>query len=197
MKKNLIALAIASALATVPVLADNNDTKTVTVGGEVVASLTLGATTNVTMPDVVQPDTGESTFVTLDCSNTAVQTVTYDALGGNPFADGTAANTAVMAGSANKVPGNETGTCGNVAVAGKSGFYYTISTTVTTASGGTGITLSAPTCRSKNNDSLTQGLLTGGTDNVYCGATITVADTAAAASYTAANAGFRLDVVYD
>jgi hypothetical protein len=196
MNKKLIVLAVASALGVTSVLADNNDSKTLTVGGTIVESLALGAADNIAMPDVTFPDAGEDTFVTLACDDAGDETVTYDAVGGNPFADGTAAATAVGAGSANTAVGNETGGCGGFPVTGQGDFFYTLATTLTTANIETGVDISAPSCRSASADSTTTGTLTaGGTDTIWCGATVTVGETASTGTYSGGS--ITVAVVYD
>ena len=199
----ILSLACATALFASPVFADNNDQKTVNVTGKVVASLTLGTTVDVVMPDLVTPDTGETTSVNLACNNTGAGTVTYDANGGNPFAHGTAAATAVDGASLNGAtggPGNATGTCGSVAVSGEANFHYTLVTTMTdTTSDVTDVTMTAASCRSASDDATGTGTLSGsGSDTIYCGATVQADGTTAppaAGNYSSLT--FTVDVVYD
>jgi hypothetical protein len=196
----ILSLACATALFASPAFADNNDQATVNVSGKVVASLTLGTPVDVVMPDVVTPDTGEMTTVDLSCDNAGAGTVTYDANGGNPFAHGTAAATAVDAASLNKTPGDETGTCGSVAVSGEPNFHYTLATTMTdTTSDVTDVTMTGASCRSASDDATGTGTLSsGGSDTVYCGAAVQLDGTTTpppAGAY--ASLAFTVDVVYD
>ena len=198
MPKSVYILGMTTALGMSPVLADNNDSKTVTVTGTVVANLVLTVNTNITMPDVVVPDSGETSTVDLTCDGTGAGTVTYDALGGNPFAHGTAAATAVDAISTNKFAGGgETGVCGDVGVAGEPNFAYTLtSATNDTSADVAGVTLTGANCVSASDNVATGGTITaGGTDTIYCGAAVSVADTASAGAYTSLD--LNVDVVYD
>ncbi len=203
----ILSLACASALFASPVFADNTDSQTVNVGGTVVAALELtnGTNTAIVMPDVVLPASGESNaVVTLTCSNTGAGTVSYSGANDNPFASGNPTSTIVEPSSSNAdssltPTANPTGTCADIVVTGENSFNYMISTAVTTATpttNGTGITLSAPVCTSaSDNDSVFGSISATGTDTIYCGATITVDDTASAGDYS--GAVLTATVVYD
>lgn len=175
-------------------VADNNDSQSVSVGGKVVASLQiLGVTQDLTMPDVVLPDSGETTTVELICSSSGASTVVYDNRGGNPFADGTANATSVgngtPANSANTAVGNAVGVCASLIVQGEPNFFYTVTSNIPTPVMATGVTLNSITC-----DASSSGKLTGGLGTVTCGGKITVDDTASAGNYTGSA---DVIVVYD
>jgi hypothetical protein len=173
-------------------IADNNDSATATVSGEVIKSLTVVLDGNGTLelPDVVLPDNGETTSVELTCPS---NTVTYDSNGGNPFADGDSAITTVESGSANKGVGNFGGTCVDAVVFGQGGYYFTVNKTITSATSKTGVTLSAINCNSGNGSSML-GAVTG-LKVISCGGKVIVDDSATTAgSYSGS---FELAVVYD
>lgn len=198
--KSAIALAVTTALWGSLAIADNNDTATATVTGEVIASLEIANTNDMIIPTVVRPDAGEDTTVGITCDNAGVTTVLYDALGGNPYADGDLAATGVAVGSKNNTEseGNHTGTCAKFAVTGQADYHYNLvgTTVITTAALGGGLTLSGLNCMALSG-SATDGTLSGtGTSDVFCGATVTVDEAATTGAYT--NVGLiTVGVVYD
>jgi hypothetical protein len=175
-------------------IADNNDTSTVSVGGKVVASLQiLGVTQNLKMPDVVLPDTGETTTVELTCPSSGANTVIYDNRGGNPFADGTADATAVGNGtptnSLNTAVGDSAGACASLVVQGEPDFFYIVTSNISNPVMATGVTLNTITC-----DASSSGKLTFGFGTVTCGGKVTVDDSATAVNY---NGSADVIVTYD
>ena len=172
------------------IVADNNDTATATVNGEVIASLAVAVSNNLILPDLVLPDAGEATTVELTCPSTVV----YDGNGGNPFAHGDSAETEVHSSSASKsalASVKHTGTCAGIAVQGEQAYHYVI-TASTLLMPNAGITLNSINCSSANN--FTLGAAFGGSDIVNCGGKITVNDTASVGTY---NGSFQVAVVYD
>lgn len=171
------------------VMADNNDTATATINGEVIASLEVGITNHLTLPDLVFPDAGETTSVELTCPSNAVL---YDSNGGNPFANGDLSETGVHTGSANKTPGNFAGVCANIAVSGEREYHYVV-TTSTLVLPNTGISLDSINCGSDSNFTIVPvAFFALGTFS--CGGKIIVDDTASAGTY---NGSFEVAVVYD
>jgi hypothetical protein len=196
--KYLCQIAVLGLVSTIA-FADNNDAKTLTVGGKIVRQLELGITSDLGMPDLVKPDTGESTFVDLHCPNSGGSTVTYDALGGNPFPDGTAAATAVAAGSANAAyrgttSTNVVGTCGALTALGEPNFYYTVTTTIDPPNPSAGITVTSVTCAAVNGGKITLIIPGLGSGTIICGAKITADDTVSPGAYSRSA---TVAVVYD
>ena len=170
-------------------MADNNAEATATVSGEVIKSLTVVLdTSELVLPDVVLPDSNETTSVELTCPSKAV---TYGNNGGNPFADGDMSNTSVETGSANKSVGNFGGTCVNIVVFGQAGYYFEVNKTITSATSKNGVTLTSINCSSGNGTSV---IGASGLKTIDCGGKITIDDSATAGTY---NGSFELAVVYD
>ena len=198
MKKSAIALAVASAFWGATAVADNNDDATAKVSGEVIASLAIAEGSNLILPTVVLPDANEDTFVQINCANDGVTTVTYDALGGNPYAAGNAAKTDVTNGANQADKGDKTGTCATFAVTGQADYNYSISasgTSITDTAVGTGLVLSDLNCIAEGGTSA-GGALTSGAANVYCGGKLTV-DELASAGTIAEGGEITVVVVYD
>lgn len=199
MRRMIIGAALA-ALITCPALADNNDTATVNVTGNIVASLEIGTVVDLTMPDVVAPHAEAVATVTLECDNAgASATRTYTG-NSNPFADGSAAAANPAAGSANAGVGDAVGVCGQVPISGEGSFNYQVAFGGFTTVGNVSVT--AANCTSANDGTstvLSTGdtaiLDGGGADTLYCGATVQVASAqTAAAAYSVA---FDVTVTYD
>jgi hypothetical protein len=171
-------------------------TTDVTVAGTVVNSLTLTATSaTVTMPNVVKPTTGPSSpsggtaNLAVTCSGSGSPTLTYGA-GANPFAGGIASATMVSGTSKNTGVGgaNSTGACAHLSVAGEAGYFF--STAVGVASSATtGVTF-VGNCSSAGNSTV----LTGGTAEIYCGATVSISSSAVVGTYTGS---YPVTVTYD
>lgn len=203
-----LAVAFAALLAATPALADNTDTATVTVSGQIVANLEITSTTALTMPHLVARGDGSTdTSVTVQCgANNAGNTVSYSG-NGSPFAGGnTSATAGVDANSDNKsiVGANSTGTCAVVTVTGEANYNFNVTTgNVVSPNDLAGLTLSAPTCSTSAGALITQGAgatatavnLGAGTTTIRCGATITAGATSLAGNYT--NGSFDVTVTYD
>lgn len=200
MKKTSLALAGLALFCAGPAFADNTDTATVTVNGTIVAALTVSNGT-LTMPHIVKPKaaltaggggpTGGTSTVLVTCDSAGVATITYGA-GANPYADGTAGNTAVQVGSANIANGGSTATCANLTVTGQSGYFFLTNVgSGTISSPAAGVTMPATSCSSTSST-----VLTGGSVSIYCGAQInvTTAFVAASGTYTGT---FPVTVTYD
>ena len=170
------------------VMADNNAEATATVSGEVIKSLTiLGVTQQMLLPNIVLPDSNESTSVELTCPST----VTYGSNGGNPYAHGDINESSVHSSSENKNLGTgHEGKCAKLTVQGEGNYHYQVNTTIASNTLATGVTLSSFGCISDNNFTLRSF----GIDNVSCGGKITVDPTASAGSYSGS---FDVQVVYD
>ncbi len=168
--------------------ADTN-VATANVQGRVIADLTLTVNNGVDVPDVVVPDSGNTSIVTLSCDASGIPTITYSS-GANPFAHGSAEATTVSASSLNLGPGDATGTCGNITVTGEPNFVYLITNTnFTDTDSGSGVTLTGKYCNS-------DGTLDGsGLDTIYCGAQLTVSDSATPGA--AGSMSYEVTVVYD
>ncbi|MCK4494467.1 MAG: hypothetical protein KAU26_10445 [Methylococcales bacterium] len=191
MKKSAIALAVASAFWGATAVADNNATATATVSGEVIASLTVTNAADLVLPAVVLPDSGEATFVTLACADDGTKTIAYDALGGNPYAHGTASATASDIASVNALAnlGVPAGACADFNVTGQDGYSFVATSSITTATAGTGVELTALVCN-------TTGILASSAGKVFCGVTATVAD-GTTATGTFSDGVIEVVVVYD
>lgn len=195
MKKLLITTAISLAISG-NAFADNTDTQTVTVSGNVIKELTVEAP-DIIMPDVVKPGAGEAvTTVDLDCTANSEEGMVVSYTGkGNPFAAGNAGGTAVSQSSKNLSAGDagmgdETGDCGIANVSGQPFFAYKIdTTTLGTTPTNNGVTLKSVTCTSENN-----ALDDTGSETLYCGAKVEVASSAGE-DYEIASA--QLTVTYD
>jgi hypothetical protein len=187
----ILSLACATALFASPVFADNTDTATVTVNGEVIANLEITeATGTVTMPDITRGLTGETVPATVSmvCSASGVITSVTYSTGASPFAHGDTSSTIIEAASVNKTGGaGQTGACALFNITGQSGYSYLVddSTTVTQPTD-TDITFT-PAC-------LPTGGVIGTDDTIGCGADLSVAADATAATYTGT---FDLVVTYD
>lgn len=190
MKKSL-ALAGLALICAIPALADNTDTKTVTVNGAIVAPLTISAASALTMPNLVRPEGAEpSTTVSVGCKPADANVVTYTA-NGNPFAHGVASAGSPDAGTSNT--GNKTGTCAVVTVTGETDYFfvYTVGNYVAPTTGG--VTISDAVCTNDGVDITTNVKLLSGTATLRCGAKVTA--TSAAVSYT--DGKFDVTVTYD
>lgn len=129
MRLTLIGASFATLVATVPALADNSGTGTVTVGGNVVAALTISAEDDLRFGELVKPSAGESaTSVTLAAVSGAGPTYTN---GGDPGDSNRSA-------AANIGPGRMT-------VTGEPNFNFGIAIAGFVAPGGVTITAVGPT----------------------------------------------------
>lgn len=198
MKRTGLALAGLALVGIAPALADNTDTKTVTVSGTIVAPLELTVSNNLTMPHLVKPSTGEpATTVSVACgASNATNTVVYGGQG-NPFAAGSAGATAVVVGSANAgalTGAPQTGTCAVLTVAGDSNYFFQVTTGTITAPSTGGVTISSATCYKSDGSSVSPNVqLAAGAATLRCGAAVSA--TSAAVSYT--DGSFGVTVTYD
>lgn len=192
MKKSLAFAGLALICAT-PALADNTDTQTVTVSGNIVAPLTLAVDNNLTMATIVRPKTGGAdNTLAMTCAS-ATPSYVYSA-GATPFAAGSTSETGIAVGSKNLVtpaPAATAGTCAKLTVSGQTGYFHQTSSTTPTLSTGSGVTFTASNC----SRGATGVAITGvaASDAIYCGASISVTDLATA-TYTGS---FSVTVTYD
>lgn len=198
MKKLLLASVVAL-MASSAAFADNTATTPLPVTGSVIAALSLTKTTNITMPTLVAPDAGTPTSVAIACDKTgAISQVTYTG-NGNPYAHGTASAGAPNASSANKALGTFAGICGEMAVAGESGYHFQTDTTnlgTSATDAASGLTITSITCRSVSDDSTSTGTLGATGDKLYCGALVTANAAGFTGSYPGTLAG-NVTVTYD
>lgn len=171
--------------------ADNNASSTVGVTGNVIKALTvLDATQGIEMPDLTLPDAGETTTVELLCVSSGASTVVFDDRGGNPFADGNPAATAVAGGSTNAGVGDPDGKCASIIVQGQANFAFTATNEVSDVVLATGVTLNNLNCDITNSGTFSAG----GFATVSCGGFITVDESASAGAYTST---VNVVMVYD
>lgn len=202
----LIAVGIAAvAIATTQSLADNTDNKSVSVGGNVVASLDIAVDANLVMPNVVRPAPTEvvNSTVTMTC-NTSGDTSNSIAYSGNgsPFAHGNTSSTAgVVTGSVNAgaFPSAATGTCAKLTVSGQSNYSFLTSISNAGLLGGTppGISVGNVSCINQSGATIINGVplqLVGGNHVIRCGATTIVAPSSVAPAYSTS---FSYTVTYD
>jgi hypothetical protein len=188
-------LAIGMLACSSGLIADNNDSATATVSGEVIRSLQLIKQDDLTLPDLVLPDSGETTSVNLACSGSPV--VSYGSNGGNPFVNGDVDETAIDNHSKNKLVGEHEGTCAIIDVGGEPSYHYSVSP-ITTSQLATGITLTSINCHSTNSTPfvLAAGFGGMGTDRIRCGGAIEITENASVSSYSSTDA-LSITVVYD
>lgn len=198
MRKICLAVAGVALFAAAPALADNTDSKTVTVSGTIVAPLEATVDKNLTMPHLVRPSSGEpNTTVSVACGATnATNTIAYGG-NGNPFAAGTASATTAQAGANLTLVGvtsvAATGECATVTVAGETGYAFKV-TTGTVVNPSAAVTITSAACYSGGTAIGTNSVvLTGGTAALKCGAAVSATD--AAASYSGGS--FDVTVTYD
>lgn len=190
------------ALAGLPALADNTDTKTVTVSGQVVAALELAKVTDMILPRLALPATGENpTTVNLVCggASNVDGSVSYTE-NGNPFAHGLTSNTSPNASSQNATIGASTGAtgqCAELTVTGESGYYFAVSASATTATTTNNAVISGAACYSGSATPLALGVqLSGTSKTIRCGAMLTAtAGTTTAGSFS--NGVVTVQVTYD
>lgn len=201
MKKTLAA-AGAVAMLSVPALADNTDQAVLGVSGTLIEALEIASVTDIVMPAVVVPVADSetdniaeiaTTGVTLSCDKAGAESVIYTA-GSNPFAAGDASATLVGNGTTNDSANardqfgltspDVTGVCGEINVTGEESLAYAIDIAIQNPTDN-GVTLEEVRCRGGAN--FTQpvsggnaqsqahtGVLSGGDDTLFCGATISV-----------------------
>lgn len=182
-------------------LADNTDEATVTVTGTIIQALEITETTaNIAMPDLVGPDTGLTSSVTLECgASDATNNVTYSG-NGNPFADGTPSAASPSSASSNITLGNETGTCAVLNISGEPNFHYQVAMGVASGAIPTGLSVTGFTCWSTVGavvltNGVAQALNGSGEDVLRCGATVTADETVSVGAYSGPH--FALTVTYD
>lgn len=151
--------------------AGNTSSATMQVRGNVIAALGVTKSKDLVMPALVISDT--ATAVSVACNKDATANVVYTG-NGNPTASSTDTN-------------NQTATCGQMTVAGQTGYTYTVSAINPVVS--SGVMIDKVTCISANTNTFV-----GSADTLYCGATVTVAPTTAPATYDVAS---TIIVTYD
>ena len=192
MKKSLAFAGLALICAT-PALADNTDTKSVTVSGNIIAPLTLALDVpTLTMPTIVKPISGGAdNTLAFTCGDTGAKSYVYSA-GATPFAHGLG-GTGVHASSANiGVSGAQTGTCAELTASGQQNYFFltTVSAPAATAQGAA-VVVNSANCNTVTNGSTVIGA-TG--TKIYCGASVTVTGAATATTYASS---FDVTVTYD
>lgn len=178
------------------VQADNTASVPVPVKGRIIEALEVSlVNTGITLPDLVAPATGEANAtVELTCNSDGTSSITYGGKS-NPYANGTASATTPSASSKNLTNslGTSTGTCAQLTVTGRSGYYYIASTTPPS-----GLPAPVSAIVSCNTDQSGGGKI--GTGGLYCGAKVTVTASAAgsASNYSTSGAGNAVvTVTYD
>ena len=178
-------------------MADNNTEATATVYGKVIRSLRLLKTRDLTLPDLVLPDSGEKTSVTLACLSTSTVT-TYGNNGGNPFTHGNAGQTSIHFSSKNKDVGSHTGSCAVIKVQGEPLYHYSVSPITASVELASGIILKSINCSSLNTPQFTlvAGFGSAGEDTITCGGEVEIDENASVGDYSKVDA-LSITVVYD
>ena len=198
MKTFLTALLSLCALVTLPAFANNQASDTVTVGGDVVSPMGISVVGAVLMPDIVKPTAGTST-VSMECDSAVPNVITYGA-GANPFANGTTTAPSISGSSNNATPGESIGACSTVTVTGEPNFFFNVTTGNVVAPTAPGITVTGVCYNDLGSDLSTTGTaavaLGTGTVDIFCGADISVDNTANPAT-AFDNATYTVYVTYD
>lgn len=202
MKFNMYLAGAAIAFVSTPAFADNTDQAAIGVQGNLTQALEITGVRAIVMPAIVVPVENSATEgldtiaevattgATLSCDNKGNETVSYTP-GSNPFAAGVSGATSIGNGtpgsSANWRDGNglstedRNGDCGEISITGESNLAYSFAIQIE-ENEDNDVTLTEVACSAERlNRSTTSGggsklgvLTAGGTDTLYCGATVSV-----------------------